>query len=393
MPHTLIGPNPDLKQLWDEGLEIEIRNGILLVHHIPYVNAAKEIKFGTLVSELALDKDRTVRPSTHTAHWIGEHPCHKDGSVIAQIRNSSQRKDLGDGIVVDHMFSNKPEAGYADYHHKITTYIQIISSEAQSIDAIVTAYTFQVIPNNDGESVFRYVNTNSSEAEINAVSSKLRGQTVAIIGLGGTGSYILDLVSKTEVKEIRLFDRDTFIQRNAFRAPGATPIEKLGERIKKTDYFKAIYSQMHTKIVSDPVNIDSSNMEKISDVDFVFICIDDGKAKKPIVEKLLAQGTPFIDVGIDVMIVDGANMLIGVISTTTGTPDKHDHIEKRISFAADANDLYARNIQIAELNALNATLAVIKWKKVCGFYQDLTKEHNTTYTINTGEIENNDVNA
>jgi hypothetical protein len=150
---------------------------------------------------------------------------------------------------------------------------------------------------------------------------------------------------------------------------------------------------MHTKIVSDPVNIDSSNMEKISDVDFVFICIDDGKAKKPIVEKLLAQGTPFIDVGIDVMIVDGANMLIGVISTTTGTPDKHDHIEKRISFAADANDLYARNIQIAELNALNATLAVIKWKKVCGFYQDLTKEHNTTYTINTGEIENNDVNA
>ena len=394
MPHTLIGPNPDLKQLWDEGLEIEIRKGILLVHHIPYVNAAKAIKFGTLVSELALDKDRTVQPPPHPAHWIGEYPCHKDGSAIAQLRHpNSQRKDLGDGTVVDHMFSNRPERGYTDYHHKITTYIQIISSPAQSIDKTVTAYTFQVIPNNDGESVFRYVDTNSSGSEINAISSKLRGQTVAIIGLGGTGSYVLDLVSKTEVKEIRLFDKDTFIQRNAFRAPGAAAIEALGERVKKTDYFKAIYSQMHKNVVSDPVNIDSSNLEKLSGVDFAFVCIDDGPAKKTIVERLLTQGTPFIDVGMGVSIVDGANTLIGIIRTTTSTPDKHDHIEKRISFAADANDVYARNIQIAELNALNAAFAVIKWKKLYGFYQDLTKEHDTTYTINTGEIENEDIDA
>ena len=37
------------------------------------------------------------------------------------------------------------------------------------------------------------------------------------------------------------------------------------------------------------------------------------------------------------------------------------------------DDEYATNIQIADLNALNALMAVIKWKKLSGFYQDLKK--------------------
>jgi hypothetical protein len=44
----------------------------------------------------------------------------------------------------------------------------------------------------------------------------------------------------------------------------------------------------------------------------------------------------------------------------------------RVSFedGADGNE-YNRNIQIADLNALNAALAVIKWKKLFGFYRDM----------------------
>ncbi len=52
---------------------------------------------------------------------------------------------------------------------------------------------------------------------------------------------------------------------------------------------------------------------------------------------------------------------------------------------------YATNIQIADLNVLNAVLAVIKWKKLSGFYQDLKQEYHTTYTINTGQLINEDV--
>ena len=44
------------------------------------------------------------------------------------------------------------------------------------------------------------------------------------------------------------------------------------------------------------------------------------------------------------------------------------------------------NVQIADLNSLNATLAVIKWKKLCGVYQDLEGEHHSTYSTNVNAL-------
>ncbi len=56
-----------------------------------------------------------------------------------------------------------------------------------------------------------------------------------------------------------------------------------------------------------------------------------------------------------------------------------------------AVDEYSRNIQIADLNALNAALAVIKWKKFCGFYRDLACERFTTYAIDGNKLINEDI--
>lgn len=38
--------------------------------------------------------------------------------------------------------------------------------------------------------------------------------------------------------------------------------------------------------------------------------------------------------------------------------------------SVSAEDAYRSNIQIADLNALNAVLAVGTWKRLCGFYVD-----------------------
>jgi hypothetical protein len=46
--------------------------------------------------------------------------------------------------------------------------------------------------------------------------------------------------------------------------------------------------------------------------------------------------------------------------------------------------LYKSNIQIAELNALNAVMAVIRWKKLFGFYVDDACEFHSVYRIATG---------
>jgi hypothetical protein len=98
MSHQLIDRSGDLKQLRDEGYEVEVRANYLLVHSVPYVNAQKQVAFGTLVSELTLAGDVAVWPSTHVIHFAGGHPCDKDGTPIfrssTRVRCNSWRRVL-----------------------------------------------------------------------------------------------------------------------------------------------------------------------------------------------------------------------------------------------------------------------------------------------------------
>ena len=342
MSIQLIYHSPDLKKLRDEGYELEIRGGFLLVHHVPYVNANREIKYGTLVSSLNLPTpEKTAKPQDHVIHFIGDHPCNYDGSIITLIQHPNskpQTLDAKNNITINHSFSNRPANGFNDYYEKVTSYIRVIASQAQAIDENAKAQTFNVIESLDADYVFKYVDTNSSRAEINTISSKLKNLKVAIIGAGGTGSYVLDFVAKTPVKEIHLFDGDVFFLHNAFRAPGAASVEQLLQVSKKVKYLHDIYSKMHRYIFPHEEHLDGSNLEQLLGMSFIFICIDNGNAKKVIVEKLIGSGIPFVDVGIGVQAL--GNKLGGSVRITTGTATKHDHINDMIPFNDNGNDDY-----------------------------------------------------
>ena len=375
----------------DDGYEIDVRSGLLVISNVPYVNAHKQVRRGTLVSTLDLAGDVTTTPSTHVAMFAGEYPCDRMGDELEKIRHQSKRKMICDGFVIDHSFSSKPADGYRDYHHKMTTYVAIISSHAEALDPSATARTRRVIESDDPDSVFNYIDTASSRAGITAVSSKLELDKIAIVGLGGTGSYILDLVAKTPVREIHLFDGDDFLQHNAFRSPGAPSVDELKAIPKKVDHHTARYSLMRKGIFAHNLHIDASNVGVLEGMDFVFLCVDRGNVKRPIIEKLEEFSIPFIDVGMGIELVD--DQLLGILRVTTSTTEKRAHVrdKNRIGFSGgDPDGVYSRNIQIAELNALNAALAVIKWKKLFGFYLDLEQEHFSTYTLDGNLIINED---
>jgi ThiF family len=393
MSHQLINRSPDLKRLQDEGYDLEIRSGFLLVKDVPYVNSRREVKRGILVSKLILAGDVTTRPDDHVAYFAGDHPCRADGTEIEQIKNASGERALADGVVIQHSFSAKPKpAGhYDDYYAKVTTYVAILSGPATLIDPTARATTFPVIqPEKEKEETpFNYIDTASSRAEINLVTKKLELRKIAIVGLGGTGSYVLDLVAKTPVKKIHLFDGDTFLQHNAFRSPAAPSVDDLRAKLPKVTYFKNLYSKMHDGIIDHAVYIDAGNVEELRDMNFVFLCLDSGEAKKLIVERLESFGLPFVDVGMGVQLTDDA--LGGILRVTTSRPNQRDHLRNRVSFGnGGRGNEYDRNIQIADLNALNAALAVIKWKKLFGFYRDLKCEHHSTYTIDCNLLTSED---
>jgi tRNA A37 threonylcarbamoyladenosine dehydratase len=377
MSNSPINHNPDLQRLVAEGYELEIVADHLVVRNVPFVNAERQVRRGTLVSEV---NNTSRTPGTHVIMFGGGIPCDKNGRPLERIINEKTRRAISEDLFIDCTFSSKPPQGYPDYYQKVTAYVAILQNEAQAIDPDATARTWRVIPNENTDSPFAYLDTASSRAGITAAGRKLRKDNVAILGLGGTGSYTLDLMAKTPAANIHLFDGDRFGQHNAFRSPGAPSLDQLRAIPFKVDHWAEIYGRMHRGIIPHRVSITAANVHLLHGMDFVFICADAGKDKEAIIAALEQQGIPFADTGMGLELV-GAT-LHGMLTVTTSTPEKRDHVRKRVSFAGDGHEnVYAQNIQVADLNMMSAAMAVIKYKKLCGFYEDLRHEHFTNYTI------------
>lgn len=389
-----IVPSPDIKRLLDEGYEVEIKNGYLLIHAIPYVNTGRAILKGTIVTDINENAGQVLPPKNHQVWFVGEYPCHQTGAPIEQIRHTSDNHSLWEGCIANHRFSNIPHGGtnYPDYYSKMTSYIHIIWGEARALDSSVDPRTFRVIPPIEEDSVFRYRDSASSRADILILSRKLAQNRIAIIGLGGTGAYVLDLVAKTPVQEIHLFDGDKFLQHNAFRSPGAASYELLEKQLPKVHYYQQMYDAMRKGIIPHNEYVTKENIEQLTGFDFVFICVDNGPSRKIIAEFLQAQGIPFIDVGMELVMIDEVQGLTGTCRMTMSTPAQSEHFPMRAPVMNDdGDDLYRRNIQVADMNSLNASLAVIRWKQHCGFYQDNYQPHHSTFSINSHSLTRDDM--
>ena len=376
--------NPDIRRLQDEGYEVEVSNGHLLIHSVPYVTSQRTVALGTVVTDLNGTIGQLGAPKDHQVWFVGEFPCHQTGAPIEAIRHSTDNMVLWGGFTAQHRFSNILEGvrNYQDYYSKMKRYVTIISNEAQAIDPTATPCTFKLIVPAEENSVFKYWDSASSRANILPVSEKLAMDKVAVIGLGGTGAYVLDLIAKTPIKEIHLFDGDVFEQHNAFRSPGAASVTILEVKPNKVDYYTQIYDSMRTGVTPHHGYVTEDNLNDLDGIGFVFLCVDSGLARKTISLYLRSQGIPFVDVGMDLMLEPENMRLQGFCRSTLCTPEKCDHFDRYAHQGADNDDdLYRTNIQVADINALNAALAVIKWKQYRGFYNDHYVAHQSLYTI------------
>ena len=386
MSHELINRSEDLKRLVEEGYEIEIRSGHLVLHRVPYVTRERTVRYGQLVCPLAVAGSRTGPPPDHTIYFAGQYPCDDSGDPIEALRNSSQRQELAEGLWVDHYFSARPVQGkYDDYHHKMAHYAQVIGRCAKRIDPGAVARAGKLVLSADPHDPFVFIETASSRAGITRLNERLSGDKIGIVGLGGTGSYILDYVSKTRVAEIHLFDGDRFEQHNAFRAPGPTTTEELEKRPTKARLYGERYAKMRSGVVVHEFHVEVDNLNLLGNLDFVFIAVDDNKTRQRLLPILNEMGIPFVDVGMGIEKADGK--LLGVVRTSFGETPRSSATPRGDGGLRHVGE-YERNVQTVELNALNAALAVIRWKKYRGFYMDLGKEDRSNYTIDGNHMSN-----
>lgn len=388
--------NSDLARLFEEGYEVAVVDGHLLVGHVPYLDSAGHVRYGTLASTLSLVGERTTTPDTHVAFFQGSAPYSSSGEPLANVINSvyPNGRKLTESLSVDFRLSSKPPGGYDNYYTKMTTYVGLLMQHALVVDPKATALTFPVVVHSDdGGGPFAYTDTASSRAGISGIISKVQGMHVAIVGVGGTGSYILDLIAKCPVGEIHLYDGDKLRQHNAFRSPGAVGLEDLKDAVSKAEHHAQTYRQLHLGVHAHPYPIDEQTHTELAQMDFVFVAVDDNDARRRIVEALRDHNVPFIDVGIGIQTRGNAgseNLGGSVRATLVDWDPTRDHTTRIPTRSHNEENIYEQNIQIAEINALNAALAVIRWKRFVGIYDDLSHERHSVYDIDGNTVTNED---
>ena len=152
---------------------------------------------------------------------------------------------------------------------------------------------------------------------------------------------------------------------------------------------------MHKGIIAHPVRVTRENLPELEGLDFVFLCVDSGAVRAEIATYLADHNKSFIDSGLGFTISEQGK-IVGQIRVTTGFPEHYDHLKDAFGSQSREDDLYASNIQVSELNAMAAELMILKWKRILGFYGDMTSvsDANFIFTVQENSMfnqtENND---
>ena len=221
---------------------------------------------------------------------------------------------------------------------------------------------------------FKIPNTFEARAALGPVQDRIREQRIAIVGLGGTGAYVLDLMAKTPVLEIHLLDADQVERHTFMRAPGAPSTDEIeslrGNALTKVAYYLSKYDSLREGIYSHAVRIDSSsvftNFLSSHPVDFAFVCIDQQKdcdsPRQDVVYAALSEAKiPFIDSGASLTLED--HTVRGAVTTSFYAEGAETWREAIPNARVEGNVLGYRNVQLPEVNALAASLAVMEWRR------------------------------
>jgi hypothetical protein len=364
----LANHNDDVRRLLEKGYALRVDGPHLVVRDIPYLDSERRRHIGAIVAKLVfIDKVR-VQQDNHQIYFAGSHPCGLDGQPIPNLGGGPANITLSKtDVVVERSFSNKPNGGFANFFDKIEHYARVISGPAIALHG-GSMLTFAADTDVASDTVFKFHDTLTSRAEIGDLATLFKDEVIAIIGLGGTGCYVLDYMVKTPVKEIRGFDGDAYHVHNAFRSPGRLDETDLGKT--KAEVYQRRYENFRSGLTLSQKHIDATSAADFSGVTFAFVCVDKGSARAEIFDLLVSLRIPFIDVGMGLNRKQGA--LAGMLRTTYYSLENGSELRKLqlAEMADNPEDIYRRGIQISELNALNACFAVIRYKQSRGFYVD-----------------------
>ena len=398
MSNSLIDRSPDLKALTEARYPLELRGAYLIVRNVPYLkNAAGRLATADMVTSIEFADDTATAPSDHTVWWTGKPPFRADGSSMESDLSCGawkQGHDIGEGLTAYMRWSRKPvtngkKRAYVDYEEKVTTYIAEVAGQAEiKHPGVLEAAKTGEAPTIALHSRFKYIDTNTYRYGLKGIEQRIEDEIVAIVGVGGTGSYLMDILAKTNVKELHLFDEDILKQHNAFRMCGAVRIEELGGSCPKVDWYRRTYSAIREEgIYVHTEELTGDSRQTLAKFTTVFIAVDDLNVRRAIQATCNELGIYHVSVGIGVEAEGESNdQLGGNVKVETAFRSRHPRPNQLPS--DERPDQPYGIVQTAELNMLGAALAVLEWKAKVGIYRNDRPQDMDTVLVSasTGQL-------
>ena len=354
------------------GFTVEAESDVVRAVGVPCLLAGGGV--GTCTIEKSLDPD-TGKPDKRIGgapHGVRIEPDEAgDGRVYNADRTAIGNHIDGDGETWSDISIKKGGQGSPEDDKSA---IDLVYRYAKQIVGAVSAAGYSETNSLAKRGPFNIPNTFEARAALGPVQDRVRDQRIAIIGLGGTGAYVLDLMAKTPVPEIHLLDEDRVEWHTFMRAPGAPTADEIEslrtDPVKKVAYQHSKYASLREGIFVHPVRIESevafADFLSSHPVDFAFVCIDQNKdsdspRQDVVYAALSGAAIPFIDSGVSITLENQA--ISGAVTTSYYEPGSEAWQDAIPNARVAGNVPGYRNVQLPEVNALAASLAVMEWRR------------------------------
>lgn len=370
---TPINHERQLAEVLQAGFDCCIEDDTLTVGIVPYRLSSGGVGHGHLICHLTRNGDDIAAPEDHTVAWIADEVPHlSGGQLMDQLIIDQSRITWSNGLTSICTMSRRGPQPYPNYGQKMLTYARLIAREAVADWRTSSPGTITVKDANH----FVDRETGLNRVGVGHLNTLLANENIAVVGAGGTGGHIVDLVSKTNVRQLDIYDPDYVSVHTQLRWPGVVEKRIVEEKTNKAEYLASLYARRTNRnIRGHPFAINKDNLTYLRGKTMVFVAIDSGVARREVLTGLAGLGLNFIDCGIDLQGDDGPlTASVRIIRC-----QREEDLEKRSEIAImapgrdneDEDDPYAQNVQTAEMNSLNAALAVAAWKQGIGFYKDV----------------------
>ena len=195
---------------------------------------------------------------------------------------------------------------------------------------------------------------------------------VTIVGLGGVGAWIADLVLKADPREVHGWDYDCIEPKNILRMPGGLdPSAWIGR--PKADWFQETYSLIHTNVHGHNVKVLPGNVQEvIAGTTFAFVAVDDAHDRMMVCDALASAGVPFVVVGLSPVRKDKrVRVSMRTVTAHVGTSSWRNAIPQ---VGQAGQDDYG-SLDLPDVYAMAAGWAIQSWRKMRGqFWQEQREE-------------------